>query len=57
MFVFFGIYIIFVFIVCFMDVKLLICGVFDKSDIFYCEYLYKFVILVDFNYIMYVSVY
>lgn len=57
MFVFLGIYIIFVFIVCFMDVKLLICGVFDKSDIFYCEYLYKFVFFIDFNYIMYVSVY
>lgn len=57
MFVFLGIYIIFVFIVCFMDVKLLICGVFDRSVIFYSKYLYKFVIFIDFNYIMYVSVY
>lgn len=57
MFVFLGIYIIFVLMVCFMDVKLLICGLFDKSVIFYCKYLYKFEIFVDFNYIMYVSVY
>lgn len=40
----------------FMDVKLLICGVFDKSDIFYCKYLHKFAIPADFNYTMYASV-
>lgn len=39
-----------------MNVNLFICGVFDKSDNFYCKYLHKFAILADFNYTMYMYV-